>query len=110
LTQSDLGRTLLTMRQTYTAATVARKLLERPADKYWGTMLQQLLHMPPGTLYPILGRFRNAGWLKAQWEDPAEARAAHTGPPRRYYLVTDAGVIGLQAFVDQWDNTRGTKV
>lgn len=42
-----------------------------------------------GTLYPILIRFKSAGWLKDRWEndDPVELGR----PKRRYYRLTPAG-------------------
>jgi PadR family transcriptional regulator PadR len=42
-----------------------------------------------GTLYPILARYEEAGWLHSEWEnvDPAEAGR----PRRRLYQITLAG-------------------
>jgi|SRR6185312_13488501 len=43
----------------------------------------------PGTAYPILARFKDAGWLTSEWEtlDPSEAGR----PPRLYYQLTGVG-------------------
>jgi len=42
-----------------------------------------------GTLYPILIRFKSAGWLKDRWED--DEPVALGRPKRRYYKLTAAG-------------------
>jgi PadR family transcriptional regulator PadR len=42
-----------------------------------------------GTLYPILLRFKSAGWLKDRWEDNEPVELGR--PKRRYYKLTAAG-------------------
>lgn len=42
-----------------------------------------------GTLYPILIRFKTAGWLKDRWEDDEPVELGR--PKRRYYKLTAAG-------------------
>ncbi|WP_371933001.1 PadR family transcriptional regulator [Bradyrhizobium sp. CCGUVB23] len=42
-----------------------------------------------GTLYPILIRFKSAGWLKDRWEDDEPVELGR--PKRRYYRLTAAG-------------------
>ncbi|MGE5559687.1 MAG: PadR family transcriptional regulator [Chloroflexota bacterium] len=49
-----------------------------------------------GTVYPLLRRLRNDGWLATSWqESPA-------GPPRQYYSLTDNGARALAAFRAEW--------
>lgn len=50
--------------------------------------------LPDGTVYPILRRMEEAGWLESRWED-ADAAAADGRPPRRYYRLTKAGRAAL---------------
>jgi len=38
-----------------------------------------------GTLYPLLTRLKNAGLLAYRWEE------SPSGPPRKYYQLTDEG-------------------
>ena len=38
-----------------------------------------------GTLYPLLTRLKNDNLLKYRWEE------SRTGPPRKYYSLTDEG-------------------
>lgn len=44
-----------------------------------------------GTLYPMLMRMKNAGLLAYQWVEST------SGPPRKYYCLTDTGVEAMQA-------------
>ncbi|HWV49186.1 MAG TPA: PadR family transcriptional regulator [Microbacterium sp.] len=49
-----------------------------------------------GTLYPLLGRLRDNGWV-ATFDQPSDA-----GPVRKYYRLTDAGIAQLAHFRAQW--------
>ena len=46
-----------------------------------------------GTLYPILIRFREAGWVSDRWEDEEPVELGR--PKRRYYRLT---AIGQRAY------------
>jgi PadR family transcriptional regulator PadR len=49
-----------------------------------------------GTVYPILNRLKNAGLLAYDWvESPS-------GPPRKYYVLTDEGKAFLRQLVETW--------
>ena len=50
-----------------------------------------------GTLYPILTRQKNAGLLTYRWEESPQ------GPPRKYYMLTEAGRDQLAALDEAWD-------
>jgi PadR family transcriptional regulator, regulatory protein PadR len=49
-----------------------------------------------GTLYPVLHRMEDAGYISASWE--AEGRAA----PRKYYSITKPGKVRLEALRAEW--------
>ncbi|MDD9206352.1 PadR family transcriptional regulator, partial [Georgenia sp. 10Sc9-8] len=49
-----------------------------------------------GTLYPLLTRLENAGWVSVEW------RAGEGGPGRKYYLLTDDGRRELEASAHRW--------
>jgi PadR family transcriptional regulator PadR len=49
-----------------------------------------------GTLYPLLSRLRKQGWVSSRWVESA------SGPPRRYYRLTDDGRLALATFTDTW--------
>lgn len=69
---------------------VLQAFLEDPTTSLAGADLQRAIHLPSGTLYPILFRFESAGWLQSKWEqaDPKEVGR----PRRRLYLLTPLGV------------------
>ena len=50
-----------------------------------------------GTLYPILTRMKNAGYLTYRWEESPQ------GPPRKYYTLTDEGKKYLASLDEAWD-------
>lgn len=53
-----------------------------------------------GTIYPLLSRLRRDRLVVTTW------RESESGPPRRYYLLTDAGRRALEAFSDDWGRFR----
>ena len=50
-----------------------------------------------GTLYPLLTRLKNAGLLKYRWEE------SKSGPPRKYYALTEVGTEFLKELESTWD-------
>jgi len=50
-----------------------------------------------GSLYPLLARLRKQGWVETSWEEST------SGPPRRYYSITDSGTQALVAFRPAWE-------
>ncbi len=53
-----------------------------------------------GTIYPLLSRLRRDGLVEPTW------RESPTGPPRRYYRLTEAGRIALNGFMREWSRFR----
>ena len=51
-----------------------------------------------GTLYPLLTRLKNAGLLKYRWEE------SKSGPPRKYYALTEVGVEFLKELESTWSD------
>lgn len=51
-----------------------------------------------GTLYPLLSRLRKAGLLEYKWVEST------SGPPRKYYTLTEEGKIFLDQLNDTWEN------
>ncbi|MGI9097551.1 MAG: PadR family transcriptional regulator [Solirubrobacteraceae bacterium] len=68
---------------------VLRTMLDDPDAEWYGLDLSKRSGLRPGTIYPMLNRLLNAGWLERRWEeiDPTlEGR-----PRRRLYLLTRVG-------------------
>ena len=49
-----------------------------------------------GTLYPLLTRLKNAGLLDYKWVEST------SGPPRKYYVLTDTGLMFLENLNNTW--------
>ena len=49
-----------------------------------------------GTLYPLLIREKNQGYLTYRWEESPQ------GPPRKYYVITEKGRSLLQEMDAAW--------
>ena len=50
-----------------------------------------------GTLYPLLSRLRKEGILDYEWQEST------SGPPRKYYMLTEAGRQQLAMLDEAWD-------
>jgi PadR family transcriptional regulator, regulatory protein PadR len=53
-----------------------------------------------GTLYPMLSRLRRDGLVSTTWQE------SPSGPPRRYYRLTQKGEKALGDFVQEWQRFR----
>ncbi len=49
-----------------------------------------------GTLYPLLTRLKNEGLLSYRWEE------SKSGPPRKYYEITEIGKSVLKELDSSW--------
>jgi DNA-binding MarR family transcriptional regulator len=56
-------------------------------EPVWGLALAKAVDRAPGTVYPILSRLEDLGWITGEWEGDTD----HSGPRRRYYRLTDEG-------------------
>ena len=64
-------------------------LLSNPRDELSGADIARLTKLASGTLYPILFRLEQAGWLASDWE---KGNPRDLGRPRRrFYHVTAVG-------------------
>ncbi|MDL1914244.1 MAG: PadR family transcriptional regulator [Bergeyella sp.] len=54
------------------------------------------LNVVEGTLYPLLNRLKNSKFLSYRWEESA------SGPPRKYYKITDEGKLFLTELQNTW--------
>jgi len=50
-----------------------------------------------GTLYPLLTRLKNTGLLSYRWEEST------SGPPRKYYMLTEIGKQYFKELKLSWD-------
>jgi PadR family transcriptional regulator, regulatory protein PadR len=82
------------VRVTIAVVKVLSALLEEPDRFRYGLELMAATGLPSGTLYPLLRRMQDAGWVTAEWErlDPVAAGR----PARRYYRLTAEGIQRAQ--------------
>lgn len=71
-------------------------------DAYVGELLQQLkdaeLIVVEGTIYPLMTRLKNAELLSYRWEE------SNSGPPRKYYSLTEKGAQFIEELSKTWQN------
>ena len=69
-------------------------------EVYASDMLEELtsarIMVVEGTLYPLLTRLRKAGLVDYRWEEST------SGPPRKYYQLTNEGKAFLEELRDTW--------
>ena len=53
-----------------------------------------------GTIYPLLTRLKNAGLLAYRWEEST------SGPPRKYYDLTETGRLFLKELNTTWSDLQ----
>lgn len=72
----------------------------REGDAYTSEILAKLkdakLLVVEGTVYPLLTRLKNAGLLSYRWEEST------SGPPRKYYALTETGKLFLNELNTTW--------
>lgn len=70
-------------------------------DAYTSEILSHLkdakLLVVEGTIYPLLTRLKNAGLLSYRWEEST------SGPPRKYYALTETGILFLKELNTTWN-------
>ncbi|MBP8792209.1 MAG: PadR family transcriptional regulator [Lutibacter sp.] len=69
-------------------------------DAYTLEILEKLkdakLLVVEGTIYPLLTRLKNSGLLSYRWEEST------SGPPRKYYGLTETGKLFLTELNSTW--------
>jgi PadR family transcriptional regulator, regulatory protein PadR len=74
------------LRPTRTSKSVVAVLRDHHGEDLWGLRVCHLTKLPSGTVYPILAKLEELGWVEAHWDD-----SETTGPRRRLYEISDAG-------------------
>lgn len=68
---------------------------------YVSDLLEELkqaqLLVVEGTLYPLLTRLKNSGFLSYHWEE------SRSGPPRKYYKLSEEGETLLAEMKESWN-------
>ncbi|PCH91205.1 MAG: PadR family transcriptional regulator [Bacteroidetes bacterium] len=65
-----------------------------------GKLKEAKLIVVEGTLYPLLTRLKNTGLLSYRWEE------SKSGPPRKYYKLTELGSKFLKELDTTWNELQ----
>jgi PadR family transcriptional regulator, regulatory protein PadR len=79
-----------TPRMTLQVQLVLDALLLDPGCERYGLQVCEVTGLASGTIYPIMARLEQLGWVESYWEDPAR-HIAEGRPRRRYYRLTGEG-------------------
>ena len=66
------------------------------ASEILDELIEAKMMVVEGTLYPLLTRLKNAGLLEYKWVESI------SGPPRKYYILTNEGMESLKALEGTW--------
>lgn len=68
---------------------VLQMFVASPSEDFAGTDVRKATGLSTGTLYPILLRFEEAGWLTSKWENVDPSAAGR--PRKRLYRISSSG-------------------
>lgn len=91
-----------------TVALVLLAIMERSNEPLYGYQIAKRLEaatsdgipLKQGTLYPVLRSLEDSGLLTSRVEPSV------SGPPRKYYSITDPGRETLAEWKGAWERTR----
>ncbi len=91
-----------------TASLVLLSVMAMSKEPMYGYQIAKLLDensqdiplMKQGALYPVLRSLEKSGLLDSEVEPSV------SGPPRRYYTITEAGREVLEVWTDIWTQTK----
>lgn len=91
-----------------TSSLVLLRVLSRSKQPMYGYQIAKLLEesgpdipmMKQGTLYPVLRSLEENGLLTSTVEPSV------SGPPRRYYKITEEGQAALTEWLEIWKQTK----
>jgi len=91
-----------------TSSLVLLSVLSRSREPMYGYQIAKMLEdngpdlplMKQGTLYPVLRSLEENGLLESTVEPSV------SGPPRRYYKITEDGRSALKEWLEIWKQTK----
>jgi PadR family transcriptional regulator PadR len=90
-----------------TASLILLSILDRASEPMYGYQIAKLIEtgknevpIKQGALYPVLRSLEGSGLLQSEVEPSV------SGPPRKYYQITENGRQTLQHWTEIWGETR----
>jgi len=83
---------------SHTAAMILRAI---SAGYIYGFSVMEMTGLPSGTVYPAMRRLERDGLIQSKWEAESIATTEQR-PPRKYYKLTRAGKITLDASLKRY--------
>jgi len=91
-----------------TASLVLLSILDKAPQPMYGYQIAKLIEanvndipiMKQGALYPVLRSLEKSGLLESEVEPSV------SGPPRRYYRITETGRETMKKWREIWDQTK----
>jgi len=87
-------------RVTKQTLAVLQAFLDSGDRPVWGLALSKQLGIPTGSIYPMLDRLVENGWLQFSWEDDAD----RLGPRKKLYTLSKAGAIESKRLLAEKDS------
>lgn len=84
---------------------VLELLLESPRSWHYGYAISQRSGLQSGTLYPILVRLAEQGWLETRWVEPDQPGR----PSRHTYRLTGEGAKAARQKLAEAPRSRGVR-
>ena len=90
------------MRKGYLEYCILLIISKKPAyvSDIIGELKEARMIVVEGTLYPLLTRLKNNGILSYNWQESA------SGPPRKYYELTESGQSFLAELETGWEELK----
>lgn len=95
------------MRVTGPLLKVLSVMQEDPGTAMYGLQLSRSTGLKSGTLYPLLDRLEEVGWVESRWETPDPTARRH--PRRRYYSLTGTGVHEARHILAEYGMAGGLR-
>lgn len=88
-------------RLTRTMTRTLHAFLGEPRSWRYGYDLMKAAELSSGTLYPLLARLTDEGWLESRWEESEFPGK----PPRQLYRLTTTGRVQARSALERADAT-----
>ena len=89
-----------TIRMTYATALVLQAL---DRGHRYGFDIIDATNLRSGTVYPLLRRLEEVGFIRSKWEHVSVARSSNR-PPRKYYELTKAAESSVASAKERFPN------